>query len=144
MGQSQRCARPGCRAWAMRGRDYCRAHQAESANSGTETTAAPAIGRRTSGARLRFEARIARALAVEQRSETLTDEIETLRRVLARVMAEEDDPARLAVSIPRIVDSVVRAKRAQHLFAAGASGIDVMVRRALEEVLSEMGLGGDR
>jgi hypothetical protein len=57
--------------------------------------------------------------------------------VLARVLAEEEDPARLATSIPRIVDAVVRAVRAQRT-VSGAMADDLT--EELTQILLEMGL----
>ncbi len=55
-----------------------------------------------------------------------------------RVLAEEDDPERLATSIPRIVDTVVRAVRAQRAL----SGVMAEhLTEALTQVLIELGLG---
>jgi hypothetical protein len=73
--------------------------------------------------------------------ESLDQEIESLRLVLARLLAEEADPARLATSIPRVVDAVVRAIRAQRtLNGALAEGFT----EALTQVLLELGLDEPR
>ena len=66
---------------------------------------------------------------------SLSDEIGALRLVLARVLAEEEDPARLATSIPRIVDAVVQAQRT----LSGTMAEDLT--EALTQVLIELGLG---
>ena len=129
MGQGRRCAHPGCRAWAMRGHDFCRAHR-----SGAREPPSPA----TALLRERLEERIAATLAQAGSAQSLAEEIGALRLVLARVLAEEDDPARLATSIPRIVDAVVRAVRAQRaLSGVTAEGLT----EALTQVLIELGLG---
>lgn len=127
-GQGRRCAVPGCRAWAMRGHEVCRAHR----DWGREPPAGEAA------LRARLEERIAAVLAQAGGAQSLAEEIGALRLVLARVLAEEDDPARLAASIPRIVDAVVRAVRAQRaLSGVQAEGLT----EALTQVLIELGLG---
>lgn len=129
MGQGRRCARPGCRAWAMRGHEYCRAHRSGGREPPSSTEAR---------LRARLEERIAAVLAQAGSAQSLAEEIGALRLVLARVLAEEDDPARLAASIPRIVDTVVRAVRAQRAL----SGVQAQgLTEALTQVLIELGLG---
>jgi len=87
-----------------------------------------------------IEQRVTELLTQPGTEESLAEEIGALRLVLARVLAEEDDPARLAASIPRIVDAVVRAVRTQRTLAAGtAEGLTA----AMTQVLLELGLGGD-
>lgn len=71
---------------------------------------------------------------------SLTEEIAALRIVLARLLAEEDDPGRLATSIPRVVDAVVRAVRAQR--AIGGTAAEDLTS-AVTQVLIELGLGGE-
>ena len=58
--------------------------------------------------------------------------------MLARVLAEEEDPARLATSIPRIVDAVVRGVRAQRTLSETMAED---LTEALTRVLIELGLG---
>jgi len=137
MGRGRPCARPGCRAWAMRGRDYCWAHDPTRIRAGPAAQNAPVLA---PGVRELIEQRVAELLAQSGTEESLAEEISALRLVLARVLAEEDDPARLAASIPRIVDAVVRAVRTQRTLAAGtAEGLTA----AMTQVLLELGLGGD-
>ncbi|MCM8749462.1 hypothetical protein NET02_09910 [Thermomicrobiaceae bacterium CFH 74404] len=128
-GQRRRCARPGCRAWAMRGHDFCRMHR----TGGREPPS-----RDEALLRGRLEERIAAMLEQAGSAQSLAEEIGALRLVLARVLAEEDDPERLATSIPRIVDTVVRAVRAQRAL----SGVMAEhLTEALTQVLIELGLG---
>lgn len=140
---SRRCARPGCRAWAMRGQEYCRAHR------GLEDRAPPveddareaseAFAARLASGRYRelFERQVAAVLAEAGQDVSLADEIGALRLAMAKVLAEEDDPARLAASISRIVDAVVRAVKAQRtLSGAMAEGLT----EAMTAILIELGL----
>lgn len=113
----------------MRGREYCRAHR----GWGREPPA-----RDEAGLRARLEERVAAVLEQAGSAQTLAEEIGALRLVLARVLAEEDDPERLASSIPRIVDTVVRAVRAQRALS-GAMAENLT--EALTQVLIELGLG---
>lgn len=137
MGGGRHCARPGCRAWAMRGREYCRAHEPTRDRAGPAAESAPPL---SPAFRELIEQRVSELLAQPGYEESLAEEIGALRLVLARVLAEEDDPARLAASIPRIVDAVVRAVRTQRTLAAGtAEGLTA----AMTQVLLELGLGGE-
>ncbi len=71
--------------------------------------------------------------------ESLSEEIGALRLVLARLLVEEEDPARLATSIPRVVDAVVRAIRTQRAISGDtAEGLT----SAVTQVLIDLGLGG--
>ncbi len=112
----------------MRGHDYCRAHRPG------EREPSEASG----ALRARIEERIAAALEQAGSAQPLAEEISALRLVLARVLAEQDDPERLATSIPRIVDTVVRAMRAQHALSGAMAE---HLTEALTQVLVELGLG---
>jgi len=80
-------------------------------------------------------ARFATEAGLEQ--ESLSEEIGALRIVLARLLAEEDDPARLATSIPRVVDTVVRARRAERSMSGARAE---SLTQAVTQVLIELGL----
>ncbi len=145
MKKGKPCEHYGCRAWAVRGKTLCQAHltQQERASTGSQngghnkglSQAHAALERRIDEAVSRYAA----ATGLER--ESLTEEIGALRIVLARLLAEEDDPARLATSIPRVVDAVVRAVRTQRAIdGAMAEGLT----DAVTQVLIELGLGGDR
>ena len=117
MNQGRRCERPGCRAWAMRGQEFCRAHvrlEDIELEAGPDVGMGPAQER---AYRELVEQRITTALervsSDRGSRDALAEEINALRLVLARLLAEEENPARLATSIPRVVDSVIRAQRAQ-------------------------------
>jgi hypothetical protein len=146
VGRGRHCARPGCRAWAMRGAGYCRAHQpvpddVEQVEDERDRRdrAVEVFRRRLERGNYRelFDLHIAAVIAHADSEGSLADEIGALRLVLARVLAEEEDPARLATSIPHIVDAVVRAVRAQRTLS-GAMAEDLT--EALTQILLEMGL----
>jgi hypothetical protein len=134
MRESRACQRSGCRAWAMRGGDFCRSHQ---------TVLERAVDRQDVGTDELVSRRIASILLRagvpdQDRAPPLDDEIGALRLVLARVLESEEDPRRLATSIPRIVDALVRATRVQRQVQGDqAEGLT----EALTQVLLELGLG---
>lgn len=140
MAESRRCSRPGCRAWSMRGRQFCRAHQpvggAERRDPGEME-----LGRQFRDV---FVQRVSEALASSggsvQTVASLTEEIGALRLVMARLLDEEADASRLAISVPRIVDATVRAVRAQQTMS-GATAEDLT--EALTQMLLELGIGGE-
>ena len=136
MSQSRACQRAGCRAWAMRGGDFCRAHQSvlDRAVNGTAGSTDELVSRRIASILLRA------GVPDQDRAPPLDDEIGALRLVLARVLETEDDPRRLAATIPRIVDALVRATKTQRQVQGDqAEGLT----EALTQVLLELGLGDD-
>ena len=136
-GRGRRCRQPGCRAWAMRGRAYCWPHRAnEEAGDAGEQPSEFTPETRALFAR-RVDAALSRLESTAAGPESLADEIGALRLVLARLLAAEDDPARLASSIPRIVDTTVRALRAQRTLSGTLAE---SVTEALTQLLIELGL----
>jgi len=119
----------------MHGQTLCRAHlTAEKRRSAQPVTAQ----RRRPNFEHQIEevvARFATEAGLEQ--ESLSEEIGALRIVLARLLAEEDDPARLATSIPRVVDTVVRARRAERSISGARAE---SLTQAVTQVLIELGL----
>jgi hypothetical protein len=85
----------------------------------------------------RVDAALRRLESATAGPETLVDEIGALRLVLARLLADEDDPARLASSIPRIVDTTVRAIRAQRTLSGALAE---SLTEAMTQLLIELGL----
>ncbi len=144
MSQATRCERTGCRAWAMRGQSLCYAHMSQRAGrSDTDEQDGAAIvsPRLQNVLEERIEELVSRYVAdVGLERESLGEEISALRIVLARLLAEEHSPTRLATSIPRVVDAVVRAVRAERsMSGALAEGLT----DAVTQVLLELGLGGE-
>lgn len=142
----RRCARPGCRAWAMRGRAYCWAHRAarepaDAAETSTSASVGAGVGVSMEETRALFARRVEAVLnrlqSASAEPESLAEEIGALRLVLARLLAGEDDPARLASSIPRIVDTTVRAIRAQRTLSGALAE---SLTEALTQLLIELGL----
>ncbi len=138
VNRGRRCEFPGCRAWAMREERLCRAHL-------PRHFAPPSDERHPSRERSEIErrvdaivSRVASETGLER--ESLADEIGALRVVLARLLTEEEDATRLATSIPRVVDAVVRAVRAQR---AISGEVAESLTGAVTQVLMDLGLGGD-
>ncbi|TVR76960.1 MAG: hypothetical protein EA415_00630 [Sphaerobacteraceae bacterium] len=120
----------------MRGGDFCRSHQTvlDRAVDGQGDVTDELVSRRIASILLRA------GVPEQDRAPPLDDEIGALRLVLARVLESEDDPRRLAASIPRIVDALVRATRAQRQVQGDqAEGLT----EALTQVLLELGLGDE-
>jgi hypothetical protein len=122
----------------MHGQTLCRAHL----NAEERRAAEPVRTRRAPNFEQQIEevvARFATEAGLEQ--ESLSEEIGALRIVLARLLAEEDDPARLATSIPRVVDTVVRARRAERSISGARAE---SLTQAVTQVLIELGLDEQR
>ena len=149
----KRCAREGCRAWALRGGVTCRAHTvAPAADTSRATDPRGEAERAERAARVaEFERRIrsggyqdllerkVREVMEEAgREGALTDEIGALRIVMNKLLAEDKNAQRLSVSIPRVVNATVRALKAQHAISGDAAS---NLTEALTRVLIEMGLG---
>lgn len=149
--KSQRCARPGCRAWAMRGKRFCASHRHDQVEPEVEETA-------VDGRRLRSNlfAELARAGQHDELVErtirrlietgggdlSLGEEIGSLRLVLRRVMAVDGldgDPRDTAQTVARLANSIVYAVQAQRAIS-GRLADDLT--EALTTILIEMGLGG--
>lgn len=141
MNQGRRCARPGCRAWAMRGQEFCRAHQGlDHFELASEREAGMGPEQERAYRELveqRITAALERVSSDRDNRDALSEEISALRLVLARLLAEEENPSRLATSIPRVVDSVIRAQRAQRALS-GAMAQDLT--ESVTQILIELGL----
>lgn len=151
MMAGRRCARAGCRAWAMRGRRFCVAHrQSETAEDYPELVEADdRLARSRSFATAvragRKEELIDRAVqqVIEQIGDerSLGAEIGALRMILRRVIAVDaldGDPKETAATVARLVDAIVRAVKAERAIS-GSLANDLS--DALTTVLIEMGLG---
>lgn len=142
----KRCARAGCRAWAMRGGEFCRAHAGaptrRAADEGDEER--EAFSERLAGGDYRalLTPELTRILAQAGAESSLTEEIGALRVVLKRLVdevnAQGSDAHRLSESIPRVVSATVRAVKAQRAIAGETAGD---LTEALTRVLIELGLG---
>ncbi len=153
----KRCAREGCRAWAMRGAATCRVHTvgtteprgAAGSGGGMDSEVEDEQERRAAEFQRRLEQGdyrelLERTLAklVEQagREGALTEEIGALRVVMKALLNTDlnKHAEELSVSIPRIVNATVRALKTQRAISGQTAGD---LTEALTRVLLEMGLG---
>ena len=159
-GESRRCLREGCRAWAMRDGLFCWAHREWSSERDDIVDVVESDAKDEPSARLtrtaafagqvregRIEAAIEEAvrtaIAVCGAELSLGAEIGALRLVLQRVVAVdalESDPKDLAVTMTRLVDSITRTIRLQRTLSGGQADA---IADAVATVLLELGLGGD-
>jgi hypothetical protein len=112
----KRCAAVGCGRFVRAGARYCRRHDGEEPRPvlrlvpKTSTSGEPGLG----------------------------EEIGALRFVLQRLLAEEDDLARLAAGVARIASVVVQAAKAQQTMTGNRPDeLAAALMRALEELDSE-------
>lgn len=150
------CARPGCRAWAMRSGAFCSAHRADGSHTPT-TSPDPADStdarRERADAFIRLvragrheeliEATLKRVIDGLAEDRTLRAEIGVLRLQLQHFVAVdalEGDPHKVTASMTRIVETIVRAMRMQH---ALSGDLAETVTAAFSTVLTEMGLGDE-
>lgn len=148
---SQRCARPGCRAWAMRGRGFCASHRADVRDDGPAEPEADGRQRRLavfaelarSGRHEELVERTIRRLVETGGGDlSLQEEIGSLRLILRRVMAVDaldGDPRDTAQTVARLANAIVYAVQAQRAIS-GRLADDLT--EALTKILIEMGLGG--
>jgi hypothetical protein len=150
-----RCARPACRAWAMRGATHCWSHRGDAtpwfeafddAPNGRRERSAAFTSRVTHGADGDLVERAVREVlgAMAAGAGTPLDgEIRALRLILSRVIALdalEGEPREVAQTVTRLVDAIVRAVRAQHGLAADS---DDALKALVGSVLAELGMGAD-
>lgn len=151
---SRRCARPGCRAWAMRGATHCYAHRAmnqdregpaaEGASDRLARSAGFARAVRSGQADRLIEQAVQHVISQAGEDGSLQNEIGALRIVLNRVIAMDaldGDPAATAATVARLVDSLVRAIKLQRALKGDLADD---LAGALTTVLIEMGLGDER
>jgi hypothetical protein len=151
------CAREGCRAWAMRGGDFCVAHRAGAREQQTDDeddihAARERRQRAFAGAARRgdlattldgCEAALRQAIAAAGADLSLDGEIGALRLILARVVAVdalEGDADAVARTITRLVDAIVRAVRMQRSLSGDQAE---SLAAAVTTILTEIGLGSE-
>ena len=146
---AHRCQAPRCGRYAQTGARYCGMHKA------SETTGSPPDQMdKVTETRLAFLKRLEQgeyaalfeenlgrviaqaAQAMQERGPD--DEIGALRFVLARLLAEEQDPAKLAASVTRVASAVVQAARAQRAISGDAAE---GLTSALTQILTELDEG---
>lgn len=128
----QRCARAGCRNWAMRGGTTCRQHR--TAPAGEEAAAGDAALE----VALESLAPYIERLGLSGQEESLARELGALRGLLDKLTREASTSRELAVAIPRVVNATVRALKARRAISGEAAGD---LTEAITRVLLDMGLG---
>lgn len=143
---SRRCEAPRCGRFVHAGASRCNTHE------GRGTGETPPDGR--TERRLAFLERLERgeyaalfddnlSRVIEQAARKMQehgpdDEIGALRFVLARLLAEEHDPVKLASGVTRVASAAVQAARAQRAISGeSAEGLT----SALTQILAELDEG---
>lgn len=126
---SKRCAKPGCRAWAMRGEELCYAH----------------LRKRGLYRRFFTEEEVQEIEEVASSNElTLDDVIEVLKVLIFRILKREKKNHDLSKTIPlmekavRSLIAALKAKRA--LSGEAADGLAAAFAQALDELSTELGI----
>ena len=149
---SRQCARPGCRAWAMRGMMFCSSHRRGEHSDESKTQP---DGRRERSDLFAEMARAGRHDELVERTIcklvesgggdlSLSEEIGSLRLILRRVMAVDgldSDPKDTAQTVARLANAIVYAVQAQRAIS-GRLADDLT--EALTTILIEMGMGGSQ
>ncbi len=159
-----RCKAPGCHAITRASAGYCVAHRhlgtahdaggEEREESFTEQVEREAVERRQAAAaafRQRLEAGDYRGLFGERLAELMaqaaadggvTDELAVLRIVMARLLAEEEDPVTLAKAVSRVAAVSIQAARAQRAINGQlAEGLTDALTTILTELEAGSGVG---
>lgn len=139
-----RCSNPGCGRFARTGSPYCTRCEDAGDELADEASEAAAQLRARNEFRRRLESGEYRSLFGDQVNSVMRqaadvagveEEIGALRYTLAKLIAEEEDPHRLAKSVARIASVTVQAARARRLLAGQmADSLTDAVSRILEEL----------
>lgn len=137
-----RCAEPGCGRFVRAGAAICGRHGAGGGHGddGQERegrSGAAEFRRRLAQGEYRglFPPPLGEVLAQAAAERPLVDEIGALRVTLARLLAEEEDPSKLAAGVARIAGVAIQAARAQRQLGEDpADGLTA----ALAEILAEL------
>jgi len=131
--ESKKCAKPGCRAWAMRGEELCYAH----------------LRKRGLYRRFFTEEEVQEIEEVASSSLqdpagnelTLEDVIEVLKVLIGRVVDREEDSSKALPLVARGVRSLVSALKAKRaLSGKAADGLAAAFAQALDELSTELGI----
>lgn len=124
--ESKKCAKPGCRAWAMRGEELCYAH----------------LRKRGLYRRFFTEEEVQEIEEVASSNElTLDDVIEVLKVLIGRVLDREEDASKALPLVERGLRSLVSALKAKRaLSGEAADGLAAAFAQALDELSTELGI----
>jgi hypothetical protein len=137
---SRRCARRGCRAWAMRGQPLCRAHR-RSPGQSQRTAQTPTGGLYEPFFTAPEWEQIRQELQSPQCS--LDREVSLMRIMIRRVMERigQDDPAKALPLVRQAMDAICRALRTERVLSGEASdSLAAALGLALNEIGEELGL----
>lgn len=140
--RSRRCAKPGCRAWAMRGQLLCRAHR-RSSGQPQRTGQTPTGGLYKKLFTAEEWEQIGKQLESAQRS--LDEEVSLMRIMIRRVMERvgQQDPDKALPLVRQAMDAICRALRTERVLSGEASdSLAAALGRALNEIGEELGLDG--
>ena len=149
---SRKCARPGCRAWAMRREEYCYAHRKDAGTALAQVEAVPVEVERESafsagvkaGERERLvDRRVLELIAEAGSNRAIDTEVGALRLLLLRALEQESltgDLERTTLTVVRLTDAIGRALKVRHTLEGGRGSV---LEESLMQVLREMDLGGD-
>ncbi len=123
---SKKCAKPGCRAWAMRGEELCYAH----------------LRKRGLYRRFFTEEEVQEIEEVASSNQlALDDVIEVLKVLIGRVVDREADPSKALPLVAKGVRSLVSALKARRaLSGEAADGLAAAFAQALDELSTELGI----
>lgn len=122
----RRCARDGCRAWAMRGAAFCVAHRDDLGGAQGAAEDGPSRNERfveqLQAGRFSelIDLTVQAALDVFAADHSLATEIGALRLMLRRVIVTElldGDPRETTLTLTRLVDAIIRALRMEQTLA---------------------------
>jgi uncharacterized Zn finger protein (UPF0148 family) len=146
MMTAHRCQAPGCGRFVRAGATLCRKHETDAIDDAPldarEQRRLAFLERLETGeyAAL-FDDNLRRVItqaAQAMKEHGPDDEIGALRFVMARLMAEEVDPTKLATSVTRVVTAAVQAARARR--AIGGEAAEGLTS-ALTQILVELDEG---
>jgi len=136
--QKKRCAKPGCRAWAMKGATYCRAHRSDLSPTRRKRTGPEAPPEGFYGELFTQEELLDLAGATARPS--LADEIGMLKVLIRRVVAREEDPNILS-KVGRAVEQLTKAWRLERSISGDAAeGLAAAMAQVLDELSLELGI----
>jgi hypothetical protein len=131
-----RCTFTGCTRYARPGQDRCTAHKDAIDRAGRPASAF--ADRLESGEFRDLFGTLSPKIAQVAADAGLDNEIGVLRLVMARLLAEEGDPARLASGIAKLAGVIVQAQRAQRALSGEAAD---SLTDAVATILDELNPG---
>lgn len=147
----RRCPVRGCVNWSAPGETYCPSHRGAGAPRYAERVESEAAERRADAAeefrrrgaqgqyRGLFGDELNRLMREAAEQKGVADELAACRVVMARLLAEVDDPIELSKALARIAGVSVQAARTQRLIEGEAAS---QLTDAITAILVELEAGG--